>query len=294
MRSEPTINYDCWTKVHNGKEREFFKCKPLTLKLHKRINKLLNISKETAPAYLKSGIKGTSYLKNALLHQGQTYFLLLDIRKFYPSITKQKIKSSLIRTYKQSSDVAEFISNLTTVDQQQSTLRALPTGSPLSQNMAFFINRKMFDELFELANTYSIKMSVYVDDISFSSKSTIPYKFLTSCIHIIKKYGYAIASNKLYYGKVKAKNDNVNAKKRLDITGVQITKYGAFLTASRKIKIKAKRDECIRKATNGIRYDKDLESLLASIRQAILVNGKYTRYLKRVQQLANSVNNQPD
>lgn len=226
-----------------------------------------------------------SYLKNAKLHEGQTFFLLIDIRNFYPSITKAKIKTALIKHCNQSIDVAEFISNIITVDQKKSTQRALPTGSPLSQNMAFFSNKQMFDELFKLANAYNIKMSVYVDDVSFSSKSTIPYKFLTSAIHVIKKYGYNIATNKLFYGKLKPKNDDVTTKKRLEITGVQLTKYGTFLTASRKSRIKEKRKAIYLKKEQSLPYQNELKSLTASVQQAILLNPKYKRYLELIKQL---------
>jgi len=280
LTDEPNKNYKYWTKIQNGKEREFFECKPLTLGIHKRINKLLNINTETAPSYLKSGIKGMSYIKNAEVHNEKKYFLLVDIKNFYPSITKTKIKSLLIRKYNQSSDVAEFLSNTITVNQKKTNKRALPIGSPLSQNMAFFINKDMFDEISKLSIDYGINMSVYVDDVSFSSTSTIPFKFLNSVIHIIKKNGYDIASNKLYYGKLKPKNSNPKSKRRLDITGVHFTKYGAFLTASRNKKIKEKRDIILLKQKNNELHDKELKSLIASIYQAILLNDKYRRYMK--------------
>lgn len=280
LTNEPNKNYKYWTKTQNGKEREFFECKPLTLRIHNRINKLLKINVDTAPSYLKSGIKGMSYIKNAEIHKEKKYFLLVDIKNFYPSITKTKIKSLLIRKYNQSSDVAEFLSNAITVNQKKTNKRALPIGSPLSQNMAFFINRDMFDKLFTLSNYYGIDMSVYVDDVSFSSTSTIPFKFLNGVIHIIKKNGYDIASNKLYYGRLKPKNSNPKSKRKLDITGVHFTKYGVFLTASRNKKIKEKRDAILLKKRNNEKYDKELKSLIASIYQAILLNDKYRRYMK--------------
>lgn len=242
----------------------------------------MKINKDTAPIYLKSGIKGMSYIKNVEVHSKNNFFLLIDIKNFYPSITKSKIKSSLIKQYNQSSDVAEFLSNAITVKQINFQQRALPIGSPLSQNMAYFINKYMFDELYELANSYDITMSVYVDDISFSSKTTIPFKFLNKVIYLIKKNGYDIATNKLYYGKLKSKNNDCNSKRRLDITGVQLTKYGAFLTASRNQKIKKKRDLIKLKCSNGQSYVKELNSIISSIYQAILLNQKYRRYMKLI------------
>lgn len=224
-----------------------------------------------------------SYIKNVETHSKNKFFLLVDIQKFYPSITKKIIKKSFIKQYKQSSDVAEFLANLITVKQLNSKERALPIGSPLSQNMAYFINKRMFDELFCLANSYNITMSVYVDDISFSSKATIPHNFLNKVIYIINRYGYDIAKNKLYYGKLKAKQNECSSKKKLDITGVQLTKYGAFLTSSRNQKIKKKRDTILEKCKHNEPYDKELKSLTSSIHQATLFNPKYGRYLKVIE-----------
>lgn len=284
LTSNPCDNYKYWTKSVNGKEREFFECKPHTKRLHKRLNQLMNITDRTVPSYLMSGYKGSSYLHNAQYHEGQNFFLLIDIKGFYPSITKDKIKSSLRLQYNQSNDISEFISNLVTVEQVKSTQRALPTGSTLSQNMAFFVNRKMFDDLFSLANAHNIRMSVYVDDISFSSKATIPYSFVSSVMHIVKKYGYEIAKNKMNYGRLKPINNNEEAKSRMDITGVQLTKYGSFLTASRKNRIKKKRDLIIQKKINLEPYDEELYSLNSSMSQAYLINKKYKRYMKQFNQ----------
>lgn len=279
----PKTNYKTWVKEHNGKEREFFKGRPLTERLHRRINKLLKIKKETAPPYLMSGLKKVSYIDNIKVHQDSKFFALVDIRSFFPSITKSKIKTALIKEYHQSSDVADFLANCMTVKQIKSKQRALPTGSPISQSMAYFVNRKMFDELYEIATSYDVIMSVYVDDISFSSKATIPHKFLNNVLHIIKKHGYEVASNKLYYGKIKNKNHNKDTKRKLDITGGQITKYGVFLTSSRKEKIKQKRDIFIKKIEDKEIYEKELHSYLSSIQQAILLNPKYKKYLTTVQ-----------
>lgn len=282
LTEEALSNYRYWTKNHNGKEREFFECKPHTLRLHKRINKLLNIRKDTAPQYLKSGLKGMSYIKNIEVHQENKFFLLVDIKGFYPSITKSKIKTSLIKNYHQSSTVAEALSNMITVKQLKSTQRALPTGSPLSQNMAYFINKPMFDKLYDIATAYGIEMTVYVDDISFSSKATIPFKFLNKVIYTIKKHGYNIASNKLYYGKLKPKNNDDKSKRKLNITGAQLTKYGVFLTASRNNSIKKKRNILISKKEKLEPYEKELNRLVSSIHQAILLNPKYRRYMKLI------------
>ena len=172
----------------NQDKRLVFTCSKHISNLHKKIMTLFNIEQSS---YLKSGVKKESHITNAKKHQNSNFFLLIDIKSFYPSITKSKIKTQLIQTYKQSKDVAEFISNLVTVPQEKANgKRALVTGSPLSQWFAYVINKKMFDELYKVSKEENITFSVYVDDITFSSKKVVTYKFYTKVYSIINKVFY--------------------------------------------------------------------------------------------------------
>lgn len=255
---------ELYTPFQQG-NRELFKCSLTITKYHKRLLKLFDMPK---PLYLKSGIKKESNITNAKYHEGSNFFLLVDIKKFYPSITKSKIKRQLIRTYNQSVDVAEYISNMVTVPYKNSSgERALVSGSPLSQYFAFMINRKMFDELDLIAQKSDIKFSVYVDDITFSSKQVIPYTFHKTIYAILKKYGYTIHEGKIYRGKIGNKSK---------ITGVQITKYGFRLLDKHKNKIKEiiKNNECKQKE----------KILLGLIHYAIQVNPKYRRYMMKIKE----------
>lgn len=251
--------------TQNG--RELFKLKPNTKKIHKRLHKLM--SKEDLPQYIKSGRKKHSYITNAFEHENANNYFFIDIKSFYPSITFDKIKKNLIINYKQSSDVATFIANLITVKQSKSNgKRALVTGSPLSQSFAFLINRPLFDKLHVLAKTYRITMSVYVDDISFSTKATIPFEFISSVHAILKSHDYEVSKGK---GKYYRGSEGKNA----EVTGVKIDKYGFFITDKRKEKIKQK-SKVLKKQFSLELYN----SLLASVIQAKLVNHKYEKYEK--------------
>lgn len=246
--------------------RELFQCSPAIIKWHKILIKLFDIEKST---YLKSGVKKQSNITNAKLHKDGKFFLLVDIKSFYPSITKSKIKNQLIRTYKQSSNVAEVISNLVTVPQEKSQgKRALVTGSPLSQYFAYVINKKMFDELYGVANDNNIIFSVYVDDITFSSTEIISYKFHTKVYSIMKKYGYEVHNGKVYRGKVSNKSN---------ITGIHITKYGFRLLNKHK--------EKIREIINSGDCKNKKETLLGLVNYAIQVNPKYSKYMYRIKKI---------
>jgi len=246
----------------DAKGRELFRCNTQVTKLHKRLIKLFNVQ---IPVYLKSGVKKQSHITNVKHHENSNFFLLVDVKRFYPSITKSKIKKQLIRTYKQSSAVAEFISNLVTVPQKKAdNKRALVTGSPLSQYFAFIINKKMFDELNKISIEENVKFSVYVDDMTFSSKEIISYNFHQKVFSILTKYGFVThltGDKKTYRGKVGLKSK---------ITGVHITKYGLRLLQKHK--------DSIQNIIKENLHEERGKTLLGLVYYAIQVNPKYMKY----------------
>jgi len=265
--------------------REYFKCLDKIDHIHKRLKKLFDdLPKEE---YLKSGIKKESYITNAQSHAENNHFFLIDITKFFPSITKTYIKKELILTYKQSSNVAEFISNALTAPQKKiQERRALVTGSPLSQYFAYVINKKMFDQLSILAKKEDIKFSVYVDDLSFSSNKPIGHKFLNKVFGVIKSNGFDISKNKpdkkkFYRGKIG--NNSL-------ITGVVVTEDGLFIPKQREEKIRNNLKKLSKITPQNSDFDKLYISVRSSIHQAIIVNTKYKDYLIELECIKNSTN----
>jgi len=258
-----------YSSFYNKNKRLVFSIKDRQINnLHKRLIKLFNVN---IPTYLKGGIKKQSNITNAKFHQNNKHFLLLDIKGFYPSVTKSKIETQLMRTYQMSKDVARFISLLITIPQvnkKGQTVRALVTGSPLSTFFAFAINKKMFDELDKLSKTYAITYTVFVDDISFSSKATIPYKFNKIVNRIITKFNYQIHQGKLYRGKISDKTI---------ITGVRKSKYGLRLKVEHKEKI-----------TNLLKKDsittKEKDTLIGLIGYAQQINPKYSKLIHLIKE----------
>ena len=143
-------------------------CKKLKI-VQKKINKALQ--KTTVPAYLCSGIKGKSFIDNALAHVQNRFILCLDIDSFYPSTSKENV----FQYYKYSlctpDDIAWTLTDLTTINGH------LPTGAPTSVILAYLAYQKTFDEIYLKAKELNIEMTVYVDDITFSSKKDIPIAF---------------------------------------------------------------------------------------------------------------------
>ena len=202
--------------------------------IQKRISNLLR--EIEVPTYIYSGIKGRSYADNAISHSGALRFLYkLDLTAFFPSISRNTVYRFFYEDMKCSADVASILTSLTTVDLSQTTSRNnmavytfldnksikctnhLMTGAPTSQVLSYLVNHKMFDEMHALAEKRSITMTVYVDDITFSSVQKITRDFKDRILRIIDKYGFQVSRPKIKsYSKQYPKL----------VTGVVINKYG--------------------------------------------------------------------
>ena len=116
----------------------------------------------------------------------------IDITYFYPSTSKAKVQAFFGYTLQYPTDIAKYISEICTVK------NSLPTGSPLSSALAFWANKSMFDEIYRVAKSRSITMTVYVDDISFTGRA-VNRNFLKKIIQIIEKYRHKIKKEKIKF-----------------------------------------------------------------------------------------------
>lgn len=193
-----------------------------------------------------SGISGKSYIDNGKLHIGCKYVIALDISKFFPNTSREKVYSFFKNDLLTSSDVAKILTDLCTIDiekicdinkdvleyMKENKIRYtkhIPTGSPISCILSYLVNYNMFKKITELANKYDCKTSIYVDDIVISSKNKINKQLINEVIAIIRSSGYNIQKKKLKYY-------NYNEFKR--ITGNIISKDGKNLVIPNKIRHK--------------------------------------------------------
>ena len=180
-----------------------------------------NIKKELGlievPYNVFSGIKGRSYIDNARLHMNNDYLFKIDLTAFFPCITRQYVYKFFKEELHTSSDVANILTNLVTIDLDKCTLKDteniyqfldkkgiktnnhLISGSPTSQILSYLVNHKMFDQLQLFCDKNDITMSIYVDDITFSAKHKISYKQKQMIYKIISKHLYRLSRNKVKY-----------------------------------------------------------------------------------------------
>jgi hypothetical protein len=85
-----------------------------------------------------------------------------DISKYFPSTSFANIQRFFLGDLKCPKDVAWYLSKLCTFDGH------IPTGSQISNPLAFHTNRPMFDRINEYAHKHGCEMTLLQDDISIS------------------------------------------------------------------------------------------------------------------------------
>lgn len=269
--------------------------KGYTLQLHKRVYKFIN-QLET-PQYLFSSVKGKSHIDNAKFHNGNDYVVALDLSKFFPKCSINYVYKFFRYKLNMSHTNARFLSEITTIDITKYELNPtvqkwysianeklkysvpnvhVPTGSCLSQKLAFLSYIDMFNEIYDYCNQNNIKMSVYVDDIVISSKKKISKTFVKKILYIFSKYGQEANPKKIkYYKKGMYKK----------ITGIYINEDNQLKAPSKqhfdiqKLRVLVDRDRS---------YDK-IESLVGKLRYvSTLESGKFKQLIKKYSNMKNA------
>lgn len=218
---ERSDNYRVFS-IHqdNGKARRVETPKPILERIHRRLFVL--ISRIEPPSYLHSGVKGRSYVTNAKSHCGYSSLYKLDIEKYYPSTKGWHVFQFFREHLKCSPDAAGLLTKICLVEDH------IPTGSPLSQALAFYSHINMFEELNTLANKHDLVMTCYVDDISFSGNS-ISQEFKYLARQALKRRGLNSKSEK--------EKVFFNDKPRV-VTGVVVAKDGVRIASKQHHKLK--------------------------------------------------------
>jgi len=144
----------------NGKSRQVQEPKRPLQWIHARIHALL--SRVEVPEYLHSAVRGRSYLSNAAAHDPSMPAIKIDVKKFFPSVSRPAIFNFFAGSMKCRRDVAGLLADILTFSAH------LPTGSAASPIIAFYAFKPMFDEIAQLAVAHDLTMTCYVDDMTLS------------------------------------------------------------------------------------------------------------------------------
>lgn len=233
----------------DGKGKRFFSVPPKELKkIQQRICILL--SRIETPEWVKSGKKNESYITNAKEHINQPVMKTMDISHFYDSVNYRLVFHMFKETFCMSDDIAIILTKLVTFKQM------LPTGSPSSQQVAYWTFKDMFQEINELAKLNGCIFTLYVDDMTFSSQKLIPKSFRNQVASILKK-------NQLMAKEQKDHHYDKNRLKRT--TGVGIRNGKLVVLNKRRKEIIEQFKLC--KETDDIEKIEKLNGMFQSIRQ---------------------------
>lgn len=214
----------------------------------------------TYPNNVFSGIKGRSYINNAYYHSDSNYFLKMDMSKFFPNTSREKIYNFYSAKLNLPNDIATILTDLSTIDltgmltsdiENFISIKGirytnhLPSGSPISSILSYLANVDMFDEINKTAQKYGCIVSFYVDDIIFSSKNRIPNALINIIKKIVNKYDQVVNEDKTKIYMTK------DYKK---ITGCVIKNHELIIPNKTRYKIARllKQDNYTEKEINGI------------------------------------------
>lgn len=159
-------------------------------------------SNSSAYAY----VKGKSAIDHARIHVNGEELLKLDIKDFFPSISRQMVFESLQRNGAKA-DVCFYISLLCILN------CGLPQGACTSPTLSNLVFSPIDVRLTGLANFFGLKYSRYADDLAFSG-GRIPRDLSSLVGDILLEYGFYLNHKKTQL--------KLAGKKKI-ITGVSIS-----------------------------------------------------------------------
>lgn len=152
-----------------------------------RIAKLL--ARIQSPDFCHGATPGRSYRSNAQAHVGAKSVATFDLKEFFPSTTSRQVFRFFHKDLQCAPDVAGLLTDLCTYK------RALPTGAPSSPILAYWANRSLFETVDRRGKALSLKLSVYVDDITLSGEM-IPRSLADQVEGIVTSHGHKLSGHK--------------------------------------------------------------------------------------------------
>lgn len=241
---------------------------------HRKINEFLK--GRFIPSVFSYGyVKGRSIFDNAMAHMYNDYFIMLDIKDFFPHICHKQLSNKIFHeinlitdngiSKKECNDIIDICSVST---------RGLPLGfvtSPILSN----IYLKEFDCIFygklKLMNLSNVIYTRYADDIVVSFKTDLKDKDSKIEDRIVELVKSLLSRYGLQINNRKTRSYNLNISNHVRITGVNIIKSldgYRHLTVGRALKNKMFWDavECYEtKDSEKIYMIKGLQSFILSI-----------------------------
>lgn len=145
-----------------------------------------------------------SVVSNASIHIGQNYIFNIDLKDFFPSIYRVRVRARLqVEPFKFNERIAILIAGLCSMkvasDHTDGSNYVIPQGAPTSPIITNMICDKLDRRLAGLARRFGLKYSRYADDITFSSMHYVYSEngeFRKELTRIITQQGFTINKTK--------------------------------------------------------------------------------------------------
>jgi len=129
-----------------------------------------------------------SIITNAQVHVGKKYFLKVDIKDFFPSITINQV-ITVFKNLEYTHKVSFYLASLCCYE------KVLPQGAPTSPMLSNIIATSMDNRLARFARKFKLSYTRYADDLAFTGAS-ITVKHLQYITEIIQDCGFTINPSK--------------------------------------------------------------------------------------------------
>ena len=248
--------YSVWTETNEkGKTRTIENPAPQLKRVQRRIAKFLGRIQPDPALYCP--VKGRSYVSNAKCHADSRVIETLDIKKYFPNTTANRVSWFWHRWMNCSPDVAMTLTKLCTYDGH------LPTGSPLSPVMAYLAHIDMWQSVANIARDAGCVLTIYVDDVTISGD-----RVSGEVLWKIKKEIYAVG---LRYHKQKKYTSGW-----AEVTGVIVSDKMAMLPNRQHLKIHETRKALCSAVSDEERefLSRRLKGLTTQARQIAAVNAR--------------------
>ena len=142
-------------------------------------------------------VKKRSVVDNAKKHLNKYYVQNLDIKDFFPSVTREMIARCLIQ-YQINEGLADIIARLCCIRKENGNI-VLPQGSPTSPILANMVCEKLDAKIMKLAKDFHLDYTRYADDMTFSGEYNAfkdEGNFMKRLSSTIEQYGFKLNPDK--------------------------------------------------------------------------------------------------
>ena len=211
-----------YIKKRDGRDRVIDAPEKDLIEIQRIILKEILYKKRFAHPSCHGFVRKKSIITNARKHTDKNILWKVDIKDFFPSITKKRILA-LFLYLGFSQDLSNMLSELVTYKDR------LPQGAPTSPYLSNLVCKKMDVRLYRYAKIVNLYYSRYADDIIFSG-ITISGSIMNQIKTIINNEGFEIneqktrlmgkGSRQVACGLIVNKNVDLGRKKILNIRAI--------------------------------------------------------------------------